>query len=114
MNGEEVGQSTQKDSITREIFQGLTFFAAGIFVAELGSLLYRTDQRIKKEQEFVPPQGAHEELAPVANRFALVYEGQNQPRCAGDIEKVVLLKNAAGELRGLNVICKPEAAEPAK
>jgi hypothetical protein len=43
-----------------------------------------------------------------------VYPIQQQPGCFGDIEKVAPIINKAGEIRGLNVICKPVAAEPAK
>jgi hypothetical protein len=69
----------------------------------------------RKVNEFVTPQGASEVLEPVARRqLTLVYEGQKEPKCPGDIEKVVPMKDENGTFRALNVICKPNTAEPAK
>jgi hypothetical protein len=69
-----------------------------------------------EQHKFVSPQGATEVLSPSYRKapLILVYEGQNEPKCPGNIEKVVALKDANGNFRALNVICKPSAAEPAK
>src|ERR1700730_18391558 len=58
--------------------------------------------------------GASEEFTPAAKKFTIVYKGQQQPGCFGDIEKVTPIINSDGEIRGVSVICKPDAVEPAK
>jgi hypothetical protein len=108
------GQKGRVDTITPMIWAGL-----GTCTLGLGLVVYSTYRDIvgwdkKAPQEFTTPHGAQEELAPVANKFTLVYEGQKEPKCVGDIEKVIPQKNANGEFTGLNIICKPEVTEPAK
>ena len=70
--------------------------------------------RFKKQQELNLPQGAQVELTPLAKKPIFVFSGQQEPKCPGDIEKVEILRDGNKEFRALNVICKPNTAEPAK
>ena len=72
--------------------------------------------QVNKEQteQYIHPQGAHEEFTPASMKFSIVYEGQQQPGCFGDIQKVAPIINRDGKITGVNVICKSDAAEPTK
>lgn len=70
--------------------------------------------RFNKSQELKLPQGAQIDLTPLAEKPIIVFLGQNEPKCPGDIEKVEILRDGNKEFRALNVICKPTAVEPAK
>jgi hypothetical protein len=70
--------------------------------------------RFNKSQELKLPQGAQIDLTPVAQKPILVFSGQQEAKCPGDIEKVEIVRDGNKELRALNVICKPTAAEPAQ
>lgn len=54
------------------------------------------------------------DIATTNRKITIAYEGQREPRCAGDIERTVPQINKRGEVTGLTVYCKPEAAVPAK
>jgi hypothetical protein len=90
-----------------------------VVAAVMGALLYSPGPGFQKgarttmnEPDF--PGGAKDEFSKTAAKFSIVYEGQQQPGCVGDIEKVAPIINKAGEIRGLSVLCKPNPAEPAK
>jgi hypothetical protein len=109
--GEAAGQTTPKHR-SKELYVHLTFVAAAI-----GGLVYAQYSTLEHElaeKERFAAQGAYEEFAPVVSKVRTLYEGQKQPKCAGEIEKIVPQKNKRGEFMGLKVICKPEATDPAK
>jgi hypothetical protein len=69
-------------------------FLSALVVA--GYLVYAADTGFQRgartamnEPEF--PQGGYTEYKPVAEKFRMVYEGQQEPKCPGDIEKAVLI-----------------------
>src|SRR6184192_1714655 len=86
---------------------------AGVFGFSWLLVSYTSD-RIKKQQELNLPQGAQVELTPLAEKPILVFSGQQEPKCPGDIEKVEILRDGNKEFRALNVICKPSTAELVK
>jgi hypothetical protein len=84
----------------------------------LSAVLKQSFDKYNIAEKFVAPQGASEKLEPISSsrnhQPTLVYEGQKEPKCPGDIEKVVPVRDDNGNFRVLNVICKPNAATPAK
>jgi hypothetical protein len=66
------------------------------------------------QQGDLPHTGASEKFTTASKKFTIVYEGQQQPGCVGDIEKVAPIINHAGEIRGVDVFCKPNVVEPGK
>jgi hypothetical protein len=81
-----------------------------VYLADTG--FQRGARTAMNEPDF--PQGTQEVYKSTASKFTFVYEGQQEPKCPGDIDKVVPIMNKAGELRGANVICKPATAEPTR
>jgi hypothetical protein len=70
----------------------------------------------KRQLEFQSPsvETAQTEAASTNSKITIVYEGQKEPRCAGDVERTVPQINKGGEVTGLTVYCKPEEVQPAK
>jgi hypothetical protein len=95
-----------------------SLLSAGVFVTSVVGFLWLLTSysfdRYKKSQELILPQGAQIELTPIAEKPILVFSGQQEPKCPGDIEKVEVLRDGNKEFRALKVTCKQAAVGPAK
>jgi hypothetical protein len=102
----------ERGEITAGEMAGILFVA----LVAIGAFMDMSHEssRYKEANKFVLPLGAQVELAPTAQKPILVFEGQMQPKCPGDIERVEILRDENTEFRALGVICKPSTAEPTK
>jgi hypothetical protein len=106
------------NEIERERRKGL--MTGIVFIGAIAGGVLGTNMLIDKynksdlQHEDIVHTGASEEFTPAAKKFSIMYEGQQQPGCFGGIEKVTAIINSNGEIRGVSVICKPDALEPAK
>ena len=92
------------------VIGGLTLIAAAALLYYADPGFMRGIRTTLNEPEF--HQGSEVVFTQPAAKFSIVYVGQQVPKCPGDIDKVIPIINKAGEIRGVNVICKPGASEP--
>jgi hypothetical protein len=114
---EEGGRSSLKNTTIEKILKVRdTFYqAAGIGAAlvTVGGIAHYVI-KYEVQRELAASRPAYEEKAPANNKFTIVFEGHQKPRCGGDIEKTVPQIDEKGELMALSVFCKPKATEPAQ
>jgi hypothetical protein len=98
--------------------KALPYVVGGLFLLSLVAFYAGHKRDLawdKNANEFVFPQGARVLLESKTNRNTfLVYEGQKEPKCTGDIEKVERMYDRNGTFRGVNAKCKPDLTEPSK